>query len=130
MLCSLSASIPESSNDDASGSKLVDSLEDQVMNSGSDSPPSAAASDQQLTDKNESSSPQNLDSYGDIGLVRDNSPSYAPSESHQQVPPELPGFSVSLFSMLYDSSVSEPNFDPHEVLHLMYCLVVQMCDFP
>lgn len=99
MLCSLSASVPESSCDDASGSKLVDSLEDQVRNSGSDSPPSVVASDQQLSDKKESSSPPNLDSYGDIGLVQDNSPSYAPSESHQQDPPELSGFSVSLFSI-------------------------------
>ncbi|XP_015865871.3 GBF-interacting protein 1-like isoform X2 [Ziziphus jujuba] len=110
-VASLSASIPESSNDDASGSKLVDSLEDQVMNSGSDSPPSAAASDQQLTDKNESSSPQNLDSYGDIGLVRDNSPSYAPSESHQQVPPELPGFSAYDPQTGYDIPYFRPTMD-------------------
>lgn len=94
-LCSLSVSAPESSCDDASGSKQVDLLEDQVRNSGSDSPPSAAASDHQLPDK-ESSSPQNFDNYEDIGLVRDNSPSYTPSESQHQDPPELSGFSVSL----------------------------------
>lgn len=101
-LCSLSVSAPESSCDDASGSKKVDLHEEQVRNSGSDSPLSDAASDHQLPDK-ESSSPQNFDNYGDIGLVRDNSPSYAPSEPQQQDPPELSGFSVSLLSHIFES---------------------------
>lgn len=91
--CSLSA--PESTTDDASSSKQGDLIDEKVRNSGSDSPTSGAASENQLPDKKESSSPRNLDNYADIGLVQDNSPSYAPSESQQHDHPEIPGFSVS-----------------------------------
>lgn len=95
---SLLVSASESSSDDASGGKPVELLDDQVRNSGSDSPASGVAAEHQLSDKKESLSPQNLDNYADIGLVRENSPSYAPSESQQhQDPPELSGFSVSSF---------------------------------
>lgn len=91
---SLSASAAELSGDNASGSKQVDLLDDQVRNSGSDSPASDEASEHQLPDK--SPSPPNLDNYSDIGLVRENSPSYTPSETQQQHDPhELPNFSVS-----------------------------------
>ena len=91
--CSLSA--PESTTDDSSSSKQVDLNDEKNRNSGSDSPRSGSASENQLPDKKESSSPRTLDNYADIGLVQDNSPSYAPSESQQQDHPELPGFSVS-----------------------------------
>jgi hypothetical protein len=95
---SLSVSAPESSGDDACSSKPAELRDAQVRNSGSDSPASVVASENQLPDKKESSRPRNLDNYADIGLVRENSPPYAPSESHQhQDPPELPGFSVSSF---------------------------------
>lgn len=89
-------SAPESSGDDASGSRLAEAHDSQVRNSGSDSPTSIVDSEHQVPDKKESSSPQNLDNYADIGLVRENSSSYAPSESQQhQDRPELPEFSVS-----------------------------------
>ena len=89
-------SSPDTSSDDAAGDKPIDILDDQLRNSGSDSPPSGTISEHQLHDKKDASSPQNLDSYADIGIVEDNSPSYAPSESQrQQEPPELPSFSVS-----------------------------------
>lgn len=94
MNCSLSVSAPESPSDD--GSKQVE-LEDQFRNSGTASPASGEASEHQLPDKKESSSPQNLENYADIGLVRESSPSYTLSESQQQ--PEhhvLPSFPVSL----------------------------------
>ncbi|KAF3452061.1 hypothetical protein FNV43_RR08157 [Rhamnella rubrinervis] len=107
---SLAVSSPESSCDDASGIKQVDLLEDQVRNSGSDSPPSAVASDHQLPDK-ESSSPQNFENYEDIGLVRDNSPSYAPSESQHQDPPELSGFSAYDPQTGYDIPYFRPTMD-------------------
>lgn len=95
---SLLVSAPESSGEDVSGGKTAELLDDQVRNSGSDSPASGVAVEHQLSDKKESTSPQNLENYADIGLVRENSPSYAPSESQQhQDPPELPGFSVSSF---------------------------------
>ena len=97
MIGSLSASTPESSGDETYASKHVDLLDDQVRNSGSDSPASGTVSEHQLADKKGPSSPQNLDTYADIGLVHTNSPSYNPSESQQeQDPPELPSFSVSL----------------------------------
>ena len=90
----MSASAPDLSSDNASGSKHVDLLDDQVRNSDSDSPVSGEGSEHQLPDK--SPSPPNLDDYADIGLVRENSPSYTPSETQQQQdPPELPNFSVS-----------------------------------
>lgn len=89
-------SAPESFVGDASGSKQVDLADEKIRNSGSDSPPSGGAtSENQFPDKKESSSPRNLDNYADIGLVEDNSPSYAPSDSQQQEHPEIPGFSVS-----------------------------------
>jgi hypothetical protein len=69
-------------------------LDDQARNSESDSPEADLASEHQLPEK--SSSPPDLDNYADIGLVRNSSPSYAPSESQQQQDhPELPSFSVS-----------------------------------
>lgn len=96
MYDSLSNSPPESSSDETSGSKQVDLLDERVQNSGTDSPGSGAVSEQQLVDRKESSSPHGLENYADIGLVRDSSPSYTPSESQQQQdPPQLPNFSVS-----------------------------------
>lgn len=100
LLCSLSLSAPQSCSDEASGIKPVDLLDHQVRNSGSDSPASGAVPERQLPEKNETSSPQTLDNYADIGLVRDTSPSYAPSDSQQQEQPELEGFSVSTLFIL------------------------------
>lgn len=93
----MSVAASKSSGDEISGNKPVDILDDQVRNSGSDSPASVEASDHQLPDDiKETSSPQNLDNYGDIGLVRENNQSYALSESQQQQDPsELANFSVS-----------------------------------
>jgi hypothetical protein len=69
-------------------------LDDQARNYGSDSPAASLESEHPLPVN--SSSPPNLDNYADIGLVRNSSPSYAPSESQQQQDhPELPSFSVS-----------------------------------
>ncbi|XVE88651.1 hypothetical protein DITRI_Ditri19aG0086500 [Diplodiscus trichospermus] len=91
---SLTVSAPDTFSDAAAGGKPIDILDDQPRNSGSDSPPSGTASEHQLPDKKDTSSTQNLDSYADIGMVPDNSPSYAPSDSQrQQDPPEIPGFS-------------------------------------
>lgn len=107
---SLSVSAPESSSDDASGNKQVELLDEQVRSSGSDSPASGEMSEHQLPDK--SSSPPNLDNYADIGLVRDNSPPYAPSESQQQLdPPELPSFSAYDPQTGYDISYFRPPID-------------------
>lgn len=98
-------SAPEASSNDASGNKPTELLNCQVRNTGSDSPASAVPVEHQLLDKKESSSPQNLDNFADIGLVRENSPSYAPSESQShQDPPEIPGFSVSPVCEFCDAS--------------------------
>ncbi|PHU17670.1 hypothetical protein BC332_13365 [Capsicum chinense] len=43
-----------------------------------------AHDDQKLTDNKESSSPENLGNYLDVGLVQDNSASYTSPELHQQ----------------------------------------------
>lgn len=74
-------------------------MDDSVRSSGSNSPASDAVSDHQLTEKKESSSPQNLNDYADVGLVRGNSPSYTPESLQQQDTSELPSFSVSLNSI-------------------------------
>ncbi|XP_076953391.1 uncharacterized protein LOC143627459 [Bidens hawaiensis] len=81
---SLSVSPPESSVDESSGSKQVESVDNPVHGSGSVSPDSVTESESQPTDRFESSSPPNMDNYTNIGLDRHSSPSYAPSETHQQ----------------------------------------------
>lgn len=86
----------ELSTDDASRSKQVDLQDDHIRSTASDSLASGAASEQQLPDNKESSSPQNEDNYANIGLVRESSPSYAPAESQQEEDShDMPGFSVS-----------------------------------
>lgn len=102
----MSTSAPESHSDEAS-TKPIDLLDDQVRNSGSDfSAPSAVP--EHLPEKRETSSPQSLDNYADIGLVRDNSPSFAPSDSQNQDPPEMQGFTVS--SKVLCTSIQCPSF--------------------
>ncbi|XWS20093.1 hypothetical protein CRYUN_Cryun31cG0071500 [Craigia yunnanensis] len=109
---SLSVSTPDTSSDNAAGDKPIDILDDQLRNSGSDSPPSGTASEHQLHDNKDTSSPQNLDGYADIGIVQDNYPSYAPSESQQQQePPELPSFSAYDPQTGYDLPYFRPPID-------------------
>ncbi|XP_021294765.1 uncharacterized protein LOC110424510 isoform X2 [Herrania umbratica] len=109
---SLSVSAPDTSSDDTAGGKPIEILEDQIGNSGSDSPPSGTASEHQLPDTKDTSSPQNLDGYADIGLVQDNSPSYAPSESQkQQDAPELPSFAAYDPQTGYDLPYFRPPID-------------------
>lgn len=91
---------PELTTDDVSGSKQVDLQDDHVRSTGSVSPASGAASEQQLPDNKDTSSPQNLNNYASIGLLRGNSPSFAPSESRQQDSHDMPGFSVSYYFAL------------------------------
>ncbi|KAI4355495.1 hypothetical protein L6164_004261 [Bauhinia variegata] len=109
---SLSVAVPESSSDDVSASKQVGLLDDHIGNTGSDSPASVSASEQQLPDNKESSSPQNLDNYADIGLVRDSSPTYAPSEPQQQQDShDMPGFSAYDPPNGYDMPYFRPTVD-------------------
>ncbi|KAK4764148.1 hypothetical protein SAY87_013586 [Trapa incisa] len=84
---------PVSVGDDASVSKAVNTIDEQVRNSRSDSPASSASSDNQSEEKK--LNPQSLDRYSDIGLVREDTHSYDPSESNQQqVPSEMPNFTT------------------------------------
>ncbi|XP_039032413.1 GBF-interacting protein 1-like isoform X2 [Hibiscus syriacus] len=108
---SLPVSSPGTSSDDNVG-KPINILDDQLGNSGSDSPASSTASEHQLSDKKDAPIPQNLDSYTDIGMVQDNSQSYAPSEAQQQQdPPELPGFSAYDPQTGYDLPYFRPSID-------------------
>nr|XP_043617550.1 uncharacterized protein LOC122589328 isoform X2 [Erigeron canadensis] len=108
-LASLSVSSPNSSGDEPSGSKQVELVDERVHSSGSISPESGTSSEQHLTDKLESSSPQNMESYNNIGLIRHNSPSYVPSEPQQQQgPSELPSFSAYDPQTGYDISYFRP----------------------
>lgn len=88
----------KTSGNDVSGRKRVDILDDLVRNSGSNSPASGEASEHQLPDDiKDASSPQDLDGYADIGLVRDTDPSYPLSESQQQQDSsELASFPVGI----------------------------------
>ncbi|KAL5824263.1 hypothetical protein ACOSQ3_020326 [Xanthoceras sorbifolium] len=107
---SLSAATKSSGND-VSGSKPADILNDQVRNSGSNSPASGESSEHQLPDDiKDTSSPQNLDNYADIGLIRDDIP-YALSESQQQDPPELASFSAYDPQTAYDMPYFRPSMD-------------------
>ncbi|KAF5793422.1 putative GBF-interacting protein [Helianthus annuus] len=107
---SLSASSPESSIDEPSGSKPAELVDEQSSGSVS---PGSRTSEPQLTDKVESSSPQNMENYTNIGMVRHSSPSYAPSETHQQQgSSELPSFSQAYDSQSgYDMSYFRPASD-------------------
>lgn len=73
----------------------MDLRDDHIRSTESDSPASGSASEQQLPDNKESSSPENLENYANIRLVSDASPPYAPSVAQQQDSRDMPGFSVS-----------------------------------
>ncbi|PPR96204.1 hypothetical protein GOBAR_AA24461 [Gossypium barbadense] len=103
---------PDTSSDDSAAGKPINIIDDQLRNSGSNSPPSGPASEHQFPDKKDASSPQNLGSYADIGMVQDNGQSYAPSEPQQQQdPPELPSFSAYDPQTGYDLPYFRPSID-------------------
>ncbi|KAJ9568542.1 hypothetical protein OSB04_004508 [Centaurea solstitialis] len=115
MFASSSVGSPDSSRDESSGSKQVELVDERVQSSGSVSPASGTASEQQTTDRLESSSPQDMENYTDIGLVRHSSPPYTPSEPQQQQqqgPSELPSFSQAYDPQAgYDLSYFRPAAD-------------------
>ncbi|TYG49006.1 hypothetical protein ES288_D10G059900v1 [Gossypium darwinii] len=104
---------PDTSSDDSAAGKPINIIDDQLRNSGSNSPPSGTASEHQFPDKKDASSPQNLGSYADIGMVQENGQSYAPSEPQQQQdPPELPSFSQAYDPQTgYDLPYFRPSMD-------------------
>ncbi|RZC01220.1 GBF-interacting protein 1-like isoform X2 [Glycine soja] len=111
LTASLTVPAPELSTDDVSGSKQVDLRDEHIRSSRSDSPVSGAASEQQLPDNKDSSNTQNLDNYANIGLVRDSSPSYAPSEPQQQDSHDMPGFAAYDPPAGYDIPYFRPTID-------------------
>ncbi|KAK7255677.1 hypothetical protein RIF29_29094 [Crotalaria pallida] len=108
---SLTVPAPALSTDDVSGSKQLDLQDDHVRSTGSVSPTSDATAEQQLPANKDSSNPQSLDNYAKIGLVRDNIPSYAPSESRQQDSHDMPGFSAYDPPTGYEVSYFRPTMD-------------------
>lgn len=111
LTASLTVPAPELSTDDVSGSKQVDLRDDHIRSSESDSPASVTASEQQLPDNKDSSNTQNLDNYANIGLVRESSPSYAPSEPQQQDSHDMPGFAAYDPPAGYDIPYFRPSID-------------------
>ncbi|XP_047155412.1 uncharacterized protein LOC124826598 [Vigna umbellata] len=109
LAASLTVPAQELSTDDVSASKQVELLEEHIRSSGSDSPVSGAASEQHLPDNKDSSSTQ--DNYANIGLVRDSSPSYAPSEPQQQDSHDMPGFAAYDPPTGYDIPYFRPTID-------------------
>lgn len=91
--CSLSASVPVGSSEDASAPK-TDPLDSQLGTSRSHSP-ATAGEEKPVPGNKDTLSPENIDSYADIGLVQSNSPSYSASEPQLQNNPSLPSFTVS-----------------------------------
>ncbi|KAI4325351.1 hypothetical protein MLD38_030760 [Melastoma candidum] len=89
---SLPESDPTSCDDDDSGGKQADLIEDQARNSSLESPTSPASSESSLP-KKKATVPENLVT-GLIGLVRDSGRSSSPSESQQlqRDPPEMSNF--------------------------------------
>lgn len=88
--------VSEPSTDEPVGSKQLDLADDRVQNPGLTSPGSGVILDQKLADNRESSSPEDLGNYTDVGLVQDNRASYSPPESQQQQDASnLSSFSVS-----------------------------------
>ncbi|XP_052182390.1 GBF-interacting protein 1-like isoform X3 [Diospyros lotus] len=109
---SLSVSTTDSSGEETSVNKHVALSDDQLQNSGSDSPASGAVSENQLPEKKESSSLQNLDRYAKMGLVHDNGSSYSALVSQeQQDAPELPSFSAYDPQNGYDIPYFRPTMD-------------------
>lgn len=78
---SILLSVPVCSSEDVSGGE-----EDQGRSS-TDSPASDVGSGHPLADKNEPSSPQNVDCYRNVGLVQSHSSSFSPEERLQQQDP-------------------------------------------
>ncbi|XP_042052382.1 GBF-interacting protein 1-like isoform X3 [Salvia splendens] len=109
----LSGSVPvssaEASGDEPVTTKESEVADDSVRSSESNSPVSGDLSD--LTEKNDSSSPQNLNDYADVGLMPGNSPSYTPESIQQQDTSELPSFSGYDPQMAYDMSYFHPVVD-------------------
>ncbi|KAH6790083.1 hypothetical protein C2S51_005089 [Perilla frutescens var. frutescens] len=108
---SVAVSAAETSGDQPAASKHLEMMEDSARSSGSNSPASGHVSDRQLTEKNDSTSPQNLNDYADVGLVRGNSPSYTPESLQRHDTSELPSFSGYDPHMAYDMSYFHPVID-------------------
>ncbi|XP_022853197.1 uncharacterized protein LOC111374710 isoform X4 [Olea europaea var. sylvestris] len=107
----VSASVPEYSTEDPAGGKQLELMDGHIRNSGSNSPASVAMSDHQSSEQRESSSPENLDNYADVGLVRNNSPSYSPELLQTQDTSALPSFSSYETQMGYDMPYFRPLVD-------------------
>lgn len=84
----------------------INSVEDQVRNSGSSSP-SGVSSENQSHDKKDSSGVSNAEDFSDMGLVHNSSSLTAPMSHQHQESTELPNFSVSFIfsSMLVTNNV-------------------------
>ncbi|KAL5054034.1 hypothetical protein RYX36_034716, partial [Vicia faba] len=108
---SLTTPASESSADDVSGSNQVNLWDDHGKNSESESTASGVASEQQFPDNKESLSSQNLNNYANVGLVRDISLSYAPSQSQHQDSHHMLGFSAYDPPTSYDIPYFSPNMD-------------------
>ncbi|KAI3934492.1 hypothetical protein MKW98_005437 [Papaver atlanticum] len=94
-------SAPPASTEDVN---QIDILDAPSRNSESDSPASAHESaERPLPENNMSTSPRNLESYVDIGLVRNSSTSYTPAEPQEHHgPSEVSSFQVYDPQAAYD----------------------------
>lgn len=99
----MSASVSDPLSEEPAGGKQLVLDDDLPQNSGSSSPVPCAIPDPPQIDKKESSTPQQLDNYADVGLVQDSTNSF--DSQRQQDASDLPTFSVStpisMFQLLF-----------------------------
>nr|GLL23396.1 uncharacterized protein LOC109188171 isoform X2 [Ipomoea trifida] len=104
---SLSASVSDPLSEEPAGGKQQVLDDDLPQNSGSSSPVPCAIPDPPQIDKKESSTPQQLDNYADVGLVQDSTNSF--DSQRQQDASDLPTFSAYDPQTGYDLSYFRPN---------------------
>ncbi|KAJ6824441.1 uncharacterized protein M6B38_381295 [Iris pallida] len=109
---SLSVSVPVSPSENTSADDQVDMSACQAS-SRSESPASAAETEQSASGNTESLNHQNIENYADIGMVESPSPPYSSPQTHQLPTPSLPSFSAyeprSSYGIPFLRTVAEDN---------------------
>ncbi|XP_021865005.1 GBF-interacting protein 1-like isoform X1 [Spinacia oleracea] len=100
----------EEPSEPSPSNQQINSVEDQVRNSGSSSP-SGVSSENQSHDKKDSSGVSNAEDFSDMGLVHNSSSLTAPMSHQHQESTELPNFSAYDQQPVYDISYFRPSID-------------------
>ncbi|GAA0158712.1 hypothetical protein LIER_15661 [Lithospermum erythrorhizon] len=90
----VSVSVPAPVSPGDEPGQIAELSVDSIQSSDSNASASAPLPKHELADKKDSSISQNMDNYGDNGLIRDDDLAYSASEPQHQVASELPSFST------------------------------------